>query len=75
MPKFRNISGDALDCFKPAEVRGSEHVDNLGEVEVDGEVQEIGDAYIVGEGDNARAWPKALWQLVVDKKPATVKES
>jgi hypothetical protein len=43
---------------------------NVGEeIEVPGDVsQETEDAYIVGEGDEARAWPKALWALVVPPK-------
>lgn len=74
MLKFRNISGDALACFKPAEVRGSEHVEAGATIEVDADLAgELVDAYVVGEGDAARAWPKALWALVTDKKSAPVK--
>ncbi|MER7063959.1 hypothetical protein [Streptomyces albidoflavus] len=36
---------------------------------VDGEVTgQTDDAYIVGEGDEARAWPKATWELVPEPK-------
>lgn len=36
---------------------------------VDGEVTEqTDDAYIVGEGDDARAWPKATWELLPEAK-------
>lgn len=68
MAKFRNITGDALAVFKPAEVRGARIVDADAIVEVDGDVTErLDDAYIVGSGDDARAWPTALWELVDDK--------
>lgn len=71
MPKFKNISGDTL------EVRGLRAYDTTpveaGKyAEVDGEVtaglEDDADAYVVGEGDQARAWPKALWELDAPKK-------
>jgi 2-phospho-L-lactate guanylyltransferase (CobY/MobA/RfbA family) len=35
--------------------------------QVDGDVTEdLADAYILGEGDEARAWPKSTWQLLVE---------
>ncbi|MEU0797176.1 hypothetical protein ABZ342_44540 [Amycolatopsis sp. NPDC005961] len=41
------------------------------EIVVSGEVaEENEDAYIVGEGDEARAWSKTLWALVTKQKPA-----
>lgn len=74
MLKFTNISGDALDCFKPAEVRGSEHVEAGATIEIDADLaEELEDAYVVGEDGAARAWPKALWKLVPEKKSAPVK--
>jgi hypothetical protein len=77
--KFRNITGDALAVYKPAEVRGARIVDADAVIEVDGDVvSQDGDAYTVGEGDNARLWPKALWELVDNKavsKASNVKEA
>jgi hypothetical protein len=66
--KFKNVSGDTL------EVRGlrpydTTPVDANGFAEVDGEVsEELDDAYVVGTGPDARAWPKALWELDAPKK-------
>jgi hypothetical protein len=31
------------------------------------------DAYIVGDGDEARAWPKATWEMVPEPKSSTGK--
>lgn len=71
MVKFKNVSGDTL------EVRGLRPYDttpiDAGKyAEVDGEVtaglDDDTDAYIVGEGDQARAWPKALWELDAPRK-------
>jgi hypothetical protein len=37
--------------------------------QVDGDVtEELADAYILGEGDEARAWPKSTWQLLDEPK-------
>jgi hypothetical protein len=66
--KFKNVSGDTL------EVRGlrpydTTPVDANGFAEVDGTVaEELDDAWVVGEGTDARAWPKALWELDAPKK-------
>lgn len=69
MPKFRNIGPD-IAAFKPAEL-GGKPIESDDVIEVDGEVTgEVDDAYLVGEGDNTRAWPKAQWELVQDKPAA-----
>lgn len=69
MLKFRNV-GPGIAAFKPAEL-GGKPVESGDVIEVDGEVTgEVDDAYLVGEGDNVRAWPKAQWELVKDKPAA-----
>jgi hypothetical protein len=72
--KFKNVGPDKVDVFKPAELGGAQ-VDAGGVLEVDGSVfKETDDAYIVGEGGAARAWPKSRWELVKDTSAAkTVK--
>lgn len=67
MPRFKNKTGDELHMqhaegptVGPGEV-----------VQVDGDVvEEIDDAYIVGTGDDARAWPKATWELLKEAAKA-----
>jgi hypothetical protein len=71
--KFKNVGPD-VHAQKRADL-GGRLVESNSTFDVDGEVSsETEDAYIVGDGDNARAWPKAQWELV---KPAakTVKEN
>lgn len=71
MARFKNISGDELflhraegPSVKPDEI-----------VEVDGEVtEEIEDAYIVGSGDSARAWPKATWRVTSKATQSNAKD-
>lgn len=66
MPRFKNVSGDELHMqHAEGPTVGSGDV-----VQVDGEITgELADAWLVGEGDQARAWPKVTWELV-DKPPA-----
>lgn len=63
MTRFKNISGADLHVGRadgPAVKAGDVAV-------VDDEVvEEIDDAYIVGEGGDARTWPKATWELLKD---------
>lgn len=72
MPKFKNVGSD-VHAMKRADL-GGRLVETGAEFEVAGDVtEETPDAYIVGSGDNARAWPKAQWELA---KPAkSVKEN
>lgn len=71
MPRFKSLSGDDLDVFAPAGDSESFPIAAGAEIEIPGEVAgETADAYVVGVGDEARAWPKALWALVT---PAAVK--
>lgn len=74
MPKLRNISGTHLSLFAPAGERDSIPVEPDQVVDVPGELapDQYPDAHVIGVGDDARAWPKAIWELVTDKpaKPA-----
>lgn len=74
MLKFKNVGLD-VHAQKRADL-GGQLVEAGGVFEVDGEVAtETEDAYIVGDGDDARAWPKAQWELVKPAaKAASVKE-
>jgi hypothetical protein len=64
VPRFKNTSGEDRRIG-----RADGPMVEAGKVtEVDGEVvggfEETEDAWIVGEGDDARAWPKATWDLL-----------
>jgi hypothetical protein len=63
--RFRNISGAGMHVG-----RADGPLVEAGDVTaVGGDVtQQDGDAYVVGEGEHARAWPKALWELVPEAK-------
>ncbi|MEV4173981.1 hypothetical protein [Nonomuraea sp. NPDC049709] len=65
MARFKNISGTDVHVG-----RTDGRVVEAGKViAVDGEVTEQTDeAYIVGAGDDARAWPRATWELVSEPK-------
>lgn len=65
MARLKNVSGGELVLF--ARPGGAEAfaVDNGHTVDVPGEVTaQLGDAVVIGAGDDARAWPTALWQVV-----------
>ncbi|MEV7907701.1 hypothetical protein [Streptomyces anulatus] len=66
MARFKNISPDDRHVG-----RSDGPVVGAGDVTVvDGDVvEELEDAYIVGEGGDARAWPKETWELLKDAKP------
>lgn len=67
--RFKNISGEDLRVG-----RADGPLVKAGEVTtVDGDVAvELDDAWVIGEGDDARAWPKATWELL--DKPKTGKK-
>lgn len=68
MARFRNTTKAPLALIAPARRPDSHSVAAGDEVEVKGDItQTTDDAYIVGEGDQARAYPKALWEVVEDK--------
>lgn len=65
MARFKNVSGSDLSVFSPAGFPSSFLAEDGQVVEVPGEVtSETDDAYVVGEDDHARAWPKAQWEAV-----------
>lgn len=70
MARFRNISAEDRHVG-----RSDGPVTKAGDVVVaDGDVvAEIGDAYIVGEGGDARAWPTETWELLKEAKDAPKK--
>lgn len=72
MARFKNISGEDRRVGRaegPLVEAGTVTV-------VDGEVvSQTDDAYIVGEGDEARAWPKATWELLDEPKNSEPKSS
>ena len=64
MARFTNVSDEKLLLFARARQTESLPVPPDGTVDVPGEVTaETDDAVVVGDGDDARAWPKALWQV------------
>lgn len=65
MARLKNVSGGELVLF--ARPGGAEAfaVDNGATVDVPGEVSaELADAVVIGDGDDARAWPFALWKVM-----------
>ena len=91
MPKFRNVSGADLHLFGPGGQMGTYLVE-AGEIaNVMGELVTSrptpkkdepeptplpDDAYIVRSGDEEKAWPHAVWELVdekTDEKPEKAK--
>jgi hypothetical protein len=63
--RFRNVSGDDRNVGRP-----EGPVVKAGDVAtVNGDVtEELEDAYIVGVGDDARAWPKSTWELIPETR-------
>lgn len=61
MARFKNVSGEDRRVG-----RADGPLVEAGKVTAaDGDVTEqTDDAYIVGEGDEARAWPKETWELM-----------
>lgn len=73
MTKFVNTGGD-IDLYFPAGHPDSLFVEagqvvDLGDLKVD----EGDDCWLVGEGDEVRAWPKSRWDKQGAKKPAEKK--
>ncbi len=69
MARFKNISGEDLRVG-----RADGPLVEAGEVvtlDDDAAVDDAGDAWVVGEGDDARAWPKATWELLDKPKGKT----
>jgi hypothetical protein len=63
MTKFVN-KGESVDHYFPGGHPDSLHVEANQVVDVgDMSVEELDDCYLVGEGDNVRAWPKSRWEM------------
>jgi len=65
--RLRNL-GEAVHLYAPPDSPNSLPVDNAQVVTVAGPLEETDDAYICGEGEAARAFPKSRW--TVDKPSA-----
>ncbi|MGZ0231114.1 hypothetical protein [Streptomyces sp. H49] len=65
--RLRNL-GEAVHLYAPPDSPSSLPVDGGQVVTVAGPVEETDDAYICGEGDEARAFPKSRWAL--EKTPS-----
>lgn len=65
MARFKNVSGEGRHVG-----RADGPLVEAGTVtQVDGDVTEVtDDAYIVGNDEEARAWPKATWELLDEPK-------
>lgn len=64
MARFKNVSGTELLLFARQSQADSFQVPPDGIVDIPGEVTaETDDAYVVGDGDEARAWPMEFWKL------------
>ncbi|MGW0805949.1 hypothetical protein [Nonomuraea sp. NPDC002799] len=64
MARFKNISGEDRRVG-----RADGRLVEAGSVTAAGDMaEETDDAYIVGEGDEARSWPKSTWELVPEAK-------
>lgn len=63
MAKFVN-TGEDVDHYFPGGHPDTLRVENGQVVDVgDATVVEHADCYLVGDGDDVRAWPKSRWQL------------
>lgn len=64
MPDLVNV-GDAVDVYAPSRSSDSLPVETGQTITVPGELaaEQPDDAYLIGEGDDARLWPHSRWQL------------
>jgi hypothetical protein len=70
MTKFVN-NGDAIDLYFPAGHPESLQVESGQVVDLgDLKVEEGDDCWLVGEGDEVRAWSKDRWEKQEEKKSA-----
>lgn len=67
--RLRN-SGDPVTIGGPDSDPNSKYVGADDVIEVDGDCTEIDDAYVIGDAEQARAWPKSRWTLVSQPSPA-----
>ena len=69
--RLRNL-GEAVHLYAPPDSPNSLPVEEGQVVTVAGPLEETEDAYICGEGDGARAFPKSRWGL---EAPARTKKA
>jgi hypothetical protein len=69
--RLRNV-GEAVHLYAPPDSPDSLPVDEGQVVTVAGPMAETDDAYICGEGDEARAFPKSRWTV---EQPARTKKA
>lgn len=64
MLELTNI-GPAVDVYGPPDHPDSLHVESGQVISVPGDLaaEQPDDAYLVGEGDDARLWPHSQWRL------------
>lgn len=63
--RLKNV-GPAVDLYRPAGDSRSLRVEEGQVVETPGELSgEVDDAYLIGAGDDMRAWSKTRWELDV----------
>ncbi|GHA01505.1 hypothetical protein ACFOOM_12110 [Streptomyces echinoruber] len=67
--RLRNL-GEAVHLYAPPDSPNSLPVDAGQIITVAGPLKETDDAYVCGEGDQARAFPKSRWAV---EKPSTKK--
>lgn len=70
--RLRNIGGEAVHLYAPPGSPNSLPVDGGQIITVPGPVEETDDAYVCGEGDQRRAFPKSRW--AVEKTPQRTKK-
>lgn len=69
--RLRNV-GEAVHLYAPPGSPNSLPVDEGQIITVPGPVEEIDDAWVCGEGDARRAYPKSQWAL---EAPARAKKA
>ncbi len=73
MARLKNISGVPVDLYARTGEAESYRVGPGETVEVPGDVThpdaEGADFFTIGEGDDARAWPSASWEVLGESKP------
>lgn len=72
MARFRNKTDQTLSVNRAPGHPDAHPVKPGDALKVPGEATETDDAYVVGAGDRARAYPKALWEAESDPAPKSV---
>jgi hypothetical protein len=67
MPRLTNVSGTDLVLYAQQGEAGAYEVADGQTIEIPGEIvngdDDDADFHLIGEGDNARSWPKSTWQV------------